>query len=365
MTRRLRVGIVGAGIGASHAEGYRALPDLYEVAAICDINDARRADVAARFGIPGQDARYEDLLARDLDLVDICTPSGLHQAQAIAAMQAGHDVVIEKPVGRSLAEVDALIALAGALGRRACPIFQYRFGLGIQRLHHLIAKGVAGPASVATAETHWLRGADYYGQAAWRGTFDGELGGCLTTHAIHIHDLLCEVMGPIASVHARTARRLNGNETEDMAVLSLAFESGAFATSSVTLGSREQMSRLRFCFRDLVGESGRHPYNPGHEPWTFPHDDPAGAARVDAALADFEPLPERFPGQFLRMHRALTEGHALPVTLEDARRSIELLTAAYSSARTGEAVALPIGPSHPFYDGWTDTMKKDHQIGRA
>jgi predicted dehydrogenase len=150
-----------------------------------------------------------------------------------------------------------------------------------------------------------------------------------------------------------------------MAVLSLAFESGAFATSSVTLGSREQMSRLRFCFRDLVGESGRHPYNPGHEPWTFPHDDPEGAARIAAALADFEPLPERFPGQFLRMHRALTEGHALPVTLEDARRSIELLTAAYWSARTGEAVALPIGPSHPFYNGWTDTMKKDHQIGRA
>jgi predicted dehydrogenase len=365
MTRRLRVGIVGAGIGASHAEGYQALPDLYEVAALCDIDAARRAEVAARFGIPGQDARFEDLLARDLDLVDICTPSGLHQAQAIAAMQAGHDVVIEKPVGRSLAEVDALIAMAGALGRRACPIFQYRFGLGIQRLHHLVARGVAGPASVATAETHWFRGAAYYGQAAWRGTFDGELGGCLATHAIHIHDLMCEVMGPIASVHARTSRRLNGNETEDMAVLSLAFESGAFGTSSVTLGAREQMSRLRFCFRDLVGESGRHPYNPGHEPWTFPHDDPEAEARITAALSDFVPLPERFPGQFLRMHRALTGGHALPVTLEDARRSIELLTAAYWSARTGEAVALPIGPDHPFYHGWTETLKEDHQIGRA
>lgn len=365
MARRLRIGVVGSGIGASHIEGYQALPDLYEVVSICDIDADRRGAVAAKYTIAGQDGSFADLLARDLDFVDICTPSGLHHAQVLQAMQAGHDVVIEKPVGQSLAEVDEQIALADALGRRACPIFQYRFGLGIARLHHVIAKGIAGPASVATAETHWLRGAAYYSQAAWRGTFDGELGGCLTTHAIHIHDLMCEVLGPVASVHARTARRLNGNETEDMAVLSLEFASGALGTSSVTLGAREQMSRLRVVFDGLVGESGRHPYNPGHEPWTFPHDDPAAAARIAAALEDFVPLPERFPGQFLRMHRAIAAGSALPVTLADARRSIELLTASYWSAHSGETVTLPIGPDHPFYHGWTETLKKDHQHGRA
>ncbi|MCC5973382.1 MAG: Gfo/Idh/MocA family oxidoreductase [Rubellimicrobium sp.] len=365
MSRRLRIGVVGAGIGASHIEGYQALPDMFEVVSLCDINDARRAEVAAKYNIPGQDARLEDLLSRELDFVDICTPSGLHHAQVLQAMRAGHDVVIEKPVGNCLAQVDEQIALAAETGRRACPIFQYRFGLGVQRLHHLIAKGVAGPASVATAETHWFRGDAYYGAAAWRGTFDGELGGCLTTHAIHIHDMMCELLGPIARVHARTARRVNGNETEDMAVLSLAFQSGAFGTSSVTLGSREEMSRLRVCFRDLVGESGRDPYNPGHDPWTFPHDDPAEAARIARALEDFTPLPERFAGQFHRLYHAVTEGGPLPVTLADARRSVELLTAAYWSARTGEEVALPIGPDHPFYNGWLKTMKEDHQNGRA
>jgi predicted dehydrogenase len=365
VTRRLKIGVVGAGIGASHIEGYQALPDLYEVVALCDINDSRRAALATSCGIAHQDARFEDLLSRDLDFVDICTPSGLHHAQVMQAMRAGHNVVIEKPVGKSLAEVDEQIALAAETGRLACPIFQYRFGLGVQRLHHLIAKGVAGPASVATAETHWFRGAEYYGGAAWRGTFDGELGGCLTTHAIHIHDMMCELLGPISRVHARTARRVNGNETEDMAVLSLQFESGAIGSSSVTLGSREEMSRLRVCFRDLVGESGRAPYNPGHEPWTFPHDDPQAQAGISDALADFQPLPERFAGLFLRLHRAVTEGGPLPVTLADARRSVELLTAAYWSARTGEDVPLPIGPAHPFYNGWLTTMKKDRADGRT
>jgi predicted dehydrogenase len=355
----LKVGVVGSGIGASHIEAYKALPEMYEVAALCDIDAARGGAVAESFRIPAHVERLEDLLARDLDIIDICTPSGLHQAQTIAALAAGFHVVVEKPVAKSLAEMDAVAAAEAASGKRVCPIFQYRFGRGLQKLAHLRAKGFAAAASVATAETHWYRGEAYYGRAAWRGTFDGELGGCLTTHAIHIHDILCEVLGPIASVHARTSNRLNRNETEDMAVLSLAFASGAFATSSVTLGSRQEMSRLRFVFDDLVAESGLDPYNPGHDPWIFPHDDEAVRQAIAAALEDFAPLPERFVGQFHRLHGALTGGAELPVTLTDARRSVELLTAAYYSAMTGEVVALPLGPDHPFYRGWLETMKRE------
>ena len=72
-----------------------------------------------------------------------------------------------------------------------------------------------------------------------------------------------------------------------MGVLSLGFSNGAMATSSVTTGSRQEMSRLRFCFENLVAECGLSPYNPGHDPWTFPNDDPAKAAEIAAALADF------------------------------------------------------------------------------
>ncbi|HET9068374.1 MAG TPA: Gfo/Idh/MocA family oxidoreductase [Amaricoccus sp.] len=355
---RLRVGVVGSGIGASHIEAFQALPEMYEVAVLCDTDTARAGQVAERLGVPAVVGALDELLASDLDIIDLCTPSGLHQAQAVAVLAAGKHAVIEKPVAKSLAEVDAIAAAEAASAGRACPIFQYRFGHGLQRLAHLRAKGYAAEASVATAETHWYRGADYYGRAAWRGTFDGELGGCLATHAIHIHDILCEVLGPLASVHARTSRRLNGNETEDMAVLSLGFVSGAFATSSVSLGSRQEMSRLRFVFGDLVAESGLSPYNPGHDPWSFPHDDPEAAGAIMGALADFRPLPERFVGQFHRMHAGLTTGGPLPVTLADARRAVELLTAAYYSAMTGEAVALPLGPGHPFYGGWLDAMKE-------
>lgn len=355
----LKVAVVGAGIGASHIEGYQANPDLFEVTTLADLDAGRRAAVAGRFGIRHQAESFEEILGRDVDVIDICTPSKLHYPQAKAALEAGHHVVIEKPVARSLAEMDDLIATEAKAKGRACPIFQYRFGHGFQKLHHLLAKGLAGRPSVATAETHWSRQADYYRAASWRGTWEGETGGCFTTHAIHIHDMLCEVLGPIASVHARTSRRVNGNETEDMGTLSLQFVSGAMATSSVTLGSRQEISRLRFCFDNLVAESGLDPYNPGHDPWTFPHDDPAKAEAIQAVLADFTPRPERFAGQFQRLHQALTTGGPLPVTLADARRAVELLTAAYWSAHKGATVTLPLGPEHPFYAGWLDILKHE------
>ena len=344
--RRLRVGVVGAGIGASHIEAYQALPDMYEVATLCDIDAVRCAAVARRFAIPAtiRPARAGCSSSTSTSSTSARLP-GLHQTQAIAALEAGFHVVVEKPVARSLAEVDAIAAAEAASGRRVCPIFQYRFGHGVQKLHHLIAKGVAGRPSVATAETHWFRGAAYYAAASWRGTFDGELGGCLTTHAIHIHDILCEVLGPIASVHARTSNRLNRNETEDMAVLSLAFENGAFATSSVTLGSRQETSRLRFCFDELVAESGLCALQPRPRPLDLPERRPG---RRPAASPRRSRTSSRCPSASSASSTACTPpspaAAPLPVTLTDARRSIELLTAAYYSALTGEAVR-PAAPA--------------------
>ena len=362
---RLRVGVVGCGIGASHIEAYQAVPEMYEVAALCDIDAARAGAVAERLRIPVAADRLERLLESDLDIIDICTPSGLHQAQAVAVLEAGKHTVIEKPVAKSLAEVDAIAAAEAASPGRACPIFQYRFGHGLQKLAHLRARGYAG-GSLGRHRRDAL--------AARRGLLrPGRLARHLRRRARRLprhardphprHPL--RGARPLASVHARTSRRLNRNETEDMAVLSLAFASGAFATSSVTLGSRQEMSRLRFVFDDLVAESGLSPYNPGHDPWIFPDDDPDAAGGIEAALADFAPLPERFVGQFHRLHAALTSGGPLPVTLTDARRSVELLTAAYYSAMTGEAVALPLTARHPFYRGWLDAMKEAARPRRA
>ena len=329
----------------------RRCPDLYSVEAICDIDADKAAAVAGEHGIPRAVTEFGALLDLDLDVIDIATPSAVHFTQATEALRAGRHVIVEKPIGRSLAEVDLLKTTEIKSGKRLSPVYQYRFGNGLQRFLHLKAKGLVGRPYVGTSETHWRRTASYYDNP-WRGRRASELGGCLVTHAIHAHDIVTEVLGPIASVYARARTRVNPIETEDCAALLLDMQSGALVTLSVTLGSEEEMSRLRFCFDGLTVESGLTPYNPGSEPWRFVAEDEATQARVTEAVADFVPGPERWEGQFARLHAALTEGAPLPVTIDDARRSLELLTAAYYSVETGEAVNLPIGVDHSFYNGW-------------
>jgi predicted dehydrogenase len=351
MTRRLKVGLLGAGIGRLHVGAYRTLPDLFSVAAIADIDGARAAALAGEAGAQAVEG-LDQLLALNVDIVDICTPSALHFDHACQVMAAGRHAIVEKPVAPSLAEVDRLIDAARASGRKLAPIFQYRFGNGLGRLRHLIATGVAGKPYVATAETHWRRTQAYFRDTPWRGTWEGALGGCLATHAIHAHDLLTLVLGRPRLVFARTATRVNDIEVEDCAVVAMETEGGALATSSITLGSEEEISRLRFCFEGLTAESSLSPYTPAAMPWRFVARDEGQARRIEQALADFPDAAEGFAGQFAAIHAAIVDGSALPVTLEDARVSLELLSAAYHSARSGEAVSLPLDGEHPAFAGW-------------
>lgn len=352
MTARLRVAVVGGGIGTQHLDAFRKLPELFELRAFCDIDPDKARAVGERYGIPVTLGSLEEVLDRaDVDLVDLCTPSGLHFEQTRAALQAGKHVVCEKPIAGSLAEIDALIEEERASGRRCSPIFQYRFGNGFQKLLHLKRKGVLGKSYLATIETHWKRLPAYYA-VPWRGRWKTELGGCLVTHAIHAHDMLVTALGPIRTVFARTATRVNRIETEDCAVLALEMADGTLVGLSVCLGSAVEISRLRFCFEALTAESNHASYRPHLEPWQFWPMDEDAAGRIETALVDFAPTPEHFEGQFARLHAAITEGAPMPVALADARTSLELLTAAYHSSRTGAMVTLPIGPDHPAYHGW-------------
>jgi predicted dehydrogenase len=352
MARRYRVAIVGAGIGAEHNQGFLAHPELFEVALICDVDPERGRQLAAAASGAAICTDLGEVLERaDIDVVDVCLPPFLHHDATARALAAGKHVICEKPLVGSLAEVDGLAALAERCGRRLMPIMQLRFGNGLRRLQRLIERGVAGRAYVATVETHWTRRPDYYANA-WRGRRATELGGVLLSQAIHAHDLLMCVLGPVRRVFARIATRVNEIETEDCAVASLEMADGSLAGVSATIGSAEEISRLRFCFEGLTAESNHAPYRASSEPWRYVPRSAEHASSITAALTDFEPQEEGFARQFALFHGALETGGLLPVEFADARRSIELAAAMYHSAATGAAVELPLGPDHPAYGGW-------------
>ena len=349
------VGVVGCGVGRNHiAQGYRKHLDKFCVQALCDVDESRLANIGEEFSIPRRTRSFEEVLRMDdIDIVDICTPAALHFEQILATLSTNKEVICEKPLVGTLAEIDEVIAAEREAPGRVMPIFQYRFGNGVQKARRIIELGIAGEPYLATVETAWKRTAKYY-ETTWRGRRETERGGVLLMHAIHSHDLITWLMGPAASVFARTATRVNPIEVEDCAVASLVMQSGALASLAATLGSQHEISRLRMCFEHVTFESAPAPYSPGDDPWEIVPASPEAEARIAAALAGYRAVPSRYEGQFAAYHAALTTGAALPVTLVDARSSLELATALYHSAATDALVTLPIAADHPSYHGWTN-----------
>jgi len=287
----------------------------------------------------------------DVDVIDICTPTYLHHSHTKLALAEGKHVICEKPLAGSLRDLDDLMQTEVESQGRLMPIFQYRFGHGLQKLKKLLEEGIAGKAFLTTVETCWRRTEEYYA-VPWRGKWETELGGATLTLAIHAHDTLSYVLGPIRSVYARTRTLVNPIETEDTVSVSVEMADGSLANLAVTTGSVEQVSRHRFCFENLSAESNTEAYNSSADPWIFSGDTPEIEDKIYDCLVNFTPLPEYYTGQFYRFHQSLLQDSELPVTLADARRSIELVAAIYFSAKTGQPVDLPLSEEHPFYHSW-------------
>lgn len=345
------IAILGAGIGAQHAAGFAALPERFRVHTICDLDPTRGQALAAQYGAGFTTDMQAVMENPAIDVVDICLPPHLHFAAAKQALVAGKHVVCEKPLVPSLAEVDQLAELEARATGRIFPVFQYRYGIGMSQLAALSKAGLTGHAYAASLETHWDRGTDYYA-IPWRGTWTSEMGGAVLGHAIHIHDLICAILGPVARVQAETATRVNPIETEDCAAIVLRMGCGALVTSSVTLGAAGNQSRLRILFEHVTVESDLAPYSPAALPWRFTARDPARQAEVDAVTAAVGTVATGYAGLFEAMADALDGTPGSEVTLTDARRSIELVSAIYHTARSDRAQTLPLAKGHPTYSGW-------------
>jgi predicted dehydrogenase len=231
------------------------------------------------------------------------------------------------------------------------PIFQYRYGDGVEKAKRIIEAGIAGRPYMGSVETFWLRTPDYYA-VPWRGKWTTELGGVLVTHALHLHDMLLHLMGPASRVFGRVATRVNDIEVEDCASASLLMENGAFVSLSCTLGSQQEISRLRLHFENVTFESNHEAYSPGKDPWTILAANDRVQREIDAVIGDWQPVAPRFTTQMAHFHAHLEGRGPLPVSTQDARRALELVTAIYQSSDSGQDIPLPIGADSPKYADW-------------
>ncbi len=349
----LRVGVVGMGIGQLHLLCWLEVRGTSAVA-IAETDPGRREAAALAWGLPAVDT-LEELIDLGVDVIDLCTPPAIHEEQILRCLDAGVHVICEKPLVGSLAACDRVAAAAAEAeartGARLMPIQQYRFGDGAARARALVEAGVTGRLYTASASTWWRRDRDHYDEAPWRGTWDRGLGGTVVNHAIHIHDLLTWIGGPLVELQAQMDTRVNDTETEDCAVAVGRTADGGLVTLNATTGAATESSRLVWHFEHVTIESSTEAYDPAKGPWRFAFRSGDAEQRAAAVWDAMEPSPALYSGQFQAFVDALPSG-PLPVTLADAAATLELVTAFYTSARTGERVSLPLAADHPSRHGW-------------
>lgn len=225
--KKLNFGIIGCGrIAYKHAEAIKK-NEKANLLCVCDILEERAAEYKDKYGAEAHFTDYRKMLEYSgLDVVNICTPSGMHAEMGIAAAQAGKHVIVEKPMALSLKDADDLIEACDESGVKLAVCFQNRFNPPVQKLRRALEEGRFGKLTHASAIVRWFRPQDYYDQAPWRGTRAMD-GGCLMNQSIHNIDLLQWMMGPVESVFGYTATNLRKIECEDVGVAVLKFKNGA------------------------------------------------------------------------------------------------------------------------------------------
>lgn len=351
----INVAIVGIGnISGAHLSAFQGLSERCKVVALCDTTPSKAEAKARAVGLDQVDivGHHQELLERDdIHLVSICTPPASHAEITVDSLNAGKNVVVEKPMAPSLRECDAMLEAQANSGKLLSVISQNRFRDDISILKEVTDSGLLGPISHLHVDSAWWRGVPYY-DLHWRGTWASEGGGPTLNHAIHHIDLMLWLMGSPQAVMAMMTNAWHDNaEVEDLSVALLRYQRAiAQLTSSVVHHGESQQIIIQG--RDASVAQPWRVHAEDSQPNGFPT--PEGnkqlAEKLEALARDHQPLHlTGHGGQLLDVLDAIDGGTTPNVTGQDGRNTIEVVTAIYRAAIEGAQVELPIEPSSPYY----------------
>jgi predicted dehydrogenase len=226
----VRFGVIGCGsIGSRHLAVLEKQADA-RIVAVCDIERERSERFSALYGHVPAYVDYADLL-RDpnVEVVNICTPHGLHAAMSIAASKAGKHVVVEKPMALTTCDAQAMIEAAEQSKVRLMVVKQNRYNVPIALTREALAAGRLGRVFMVQCNVLWNRHDGYYRDSNWRGRRDLE-GGVLYTQVSHFIDLMIWWFGDVVRSEAWIETRNHAVEIEDCGIASLEFASGVMGS---------------------------------------------------------------------------------------------------------------------------------------
>ena len=331
-------GIIGCGVIApTHRSAIKAAPGA-ELVACCDIVEEKAKAFAKESGAGVKPYRdIEDMLKQDnVQVVCVCTPSGLHSEHAVMAMDAGKHVLCEKPMDVTLEKIDAMIEASKRNNVKLSGVFQRRTYAGSMKVREAVRAGKLGKLVLGDCYQKYFRSHEYYASGAWRATWDLDGGGALMNQGVHGIDLLLYLMGDVKRLSAYARRLVRNIEVEDTAVAIVEFVNGAVGviegTTSVTPGygcdieisgdnGTIKLKGDKIGVWDVKGEEGAEVEGEGDR----------GAASDPTAGLTATGHTQHI-GDLVG---AIREDRAPEIPGSEARRAVEVIKAIYKSSREG------------------------------
>lgn len=346
--------IIGYGVvGSWHGQVLNSLPSA-KLRAVCDVNrDEVRRRVHEQVGEVETYGSLDDMLEAhpEVEVCHIATASGNHLEPAMKCMEAGKNVICEKPLEITLERCDRLIAAAKENGVKIGGIFQNRWREENRAIRRAVDDGRFGTIAYAACFTPWWRTDEYYRSGDWRGTWSLDGGGAIMNQSVHYIDMLQWMAGPIRRVSATASNRIHTEiEVEDTLCASVEFESGA---RGLIMGSTAMFPG--FAQRIEIGGDGGTVMTGDIRAARFRRS--SGDADEDMYSGEFVDATEEFfptvdttsgggssptdvptylhERNIAHIHDAWESGREAETSGDEARKAIAIIEALYTSVREG------------------------------
>jgi UDP-N-acetyl-2-amino-2-deoxyglucuronate dehydrogenase len=339
---KIKIAVVGCGrIATKHFEAINTHSDCLELVAICDIDQIVLGEKNREFGVKCYSSMLEMLNSIEIDVVAICTPSGLHPEQTILAAEYNIHVITEKPMATRWNDGLNMVKACDDAGVQLFVVKQNRKNSTLQLLKQAVTEKRFGKINMVHINVFWTRPQEYYDQAEWRGTWEFD-GGAFMNQASHYVDLLDWIIGPVDKVQAmmNTTRNI---EVEDTGVLNIRWRNGTLGSMNVTMLAYPKNFEGSIT---ILGDKGTVRIGGvavnDIQHWEF-DDNKKYDKKVQDASYDVTSVYGFGHSLYYKNVIDVLHGKKLPET--DGReglKSLEILIAAYLSARDGRTVSLPL-----------------------
>lgn len=341
--QKIRFALLGCGrISQKHLDAVCELKSDIDLVAVCDQDKNQAKNVAQKYQCQFY-TDYQALLANEkLDLIAICTPSGLHPQHGMQAAQKGIHVLTEKPMATNWVQAVEFVKACRDHNVQLHVVHQNRLNATVQFLKRALAKNRFGKIYDFQVNVFWTRPQDYYDTADWRGTWEWD-GGAFMNQASHYVDLIQYLMGDIEEVAAYTKTLARNIEAEDTGVAILKAKNGALGTLNVTMLTYPQNLEGSFT---ILGEKGSVRLGGVAlnqiEYWQFADDDEDDAHVQKSSYETASVYGFGHKGYYKNVIESLRNKKMPQVCGLEGLKSLELILAIYESSKTNQMIHLPM-----------------------